>query len=61
MAPGTNNVADNFISYTSKDTGYSYNYFYKYAVKIVMTTTDSTFTPTLSDLRVLALPPNSSL
>jgi hypothetical protein len=61
MAPGTNNVADNFISYTSKDTGYSYNYFYKYAIKIVMTTTDSTFTPTLSDLRVLALPPNSSL
>jgi hypothetical protein len=60
-APGTGNVADNFVSYTSKETGFTYNYFYKYAIKIVLSTSDSTFSPYLTDLRVLALPPGSSL
>jgi len=61
MAPGINNVADNFISYTSKDTGYVYNLFYKYAIKIGMTTTDTTDVPFIKDMRVLALPQGSNL
>jgi hypothetical protein len=60
-APGTNGVADNFISYVSKTTNYTYNQFYMYAIKIVMATSDTTFTPFLSDIRVLALPAGSGL
>jgi hypothetical protein len=60
-APGLNGVANNFVEYTSNTTGFVYNYFYKYAIKIVMTTTDSTFTPYLTDIRVIALPPGSDL
>jgi hypothetical protein len=60
-APGLNGVANNFVEYTSNTSGFVYNYFYKYAIKIVMTTTDSTFTPYLTDIRVIALPPGSDL
>jgi hypothetical protein len=61
FAPGINGVEDNFVSYISKASGYTYNYFYKYAIKVIMTTTDSTISPYLTDIRVLALPPGSSL
>jgi hypothetical protein len=54
-APGTNNVPDNFISYTST-TGVTYNDFYKYSIKIVLTSSDPTFCPYLKDLRAIALP-----
>lgn len=60
-APGTGGIADNYVSYTSKDSGFTYNSFYKYAIKIVMTASDSTFSPKLSDIRVLALPSGSNL
>lgn len=60
-APGTNGVADNYVSYTSKDSGFTYNSFYKYAIKIVMSASDSTFSPRLTDIRVLALPSGSNL
>lgn len=60
-APGTAGVEDNFISYTSAETGYVYNSFYKYAIKIVMTSTDATFVPILKDMRVIALPEGSGL
>jgi hypothetical protein len=55
-APGTNNIPDNFVFYTSVATGTTYNDFYRYAIKIVMSSADSTFTPYLRDLRVIALP-----
>jgi hypothetical protein len=60
FAPGTNNKADNAISYTSK-TGQSYNQFSQFAIKIVMATNDNTVVPSLSDIRALALPPGSGI
>lgn len=56
VAPGINNIANNFVSYTSSVNGVTYNDFYKYAIKIVMSSSDSTFAPYLKDLRVIALP-----
>jgi hypothetical protein len=55
-APGLNNIANNFVSYTSTATGVTYNDFYKYAIKVVMSSSDPTFAPYLKDLRVIALP-----
>jgi len=55
-APGINNIPNNFVSYTSSETGITYNDFYKYAIKIVMSSSDPTFSPYLKDLRVVALP-----
>jgi hypothetical protein len=60
-APGSNGVADNFISYTSKTTGYTYDQYYMYAIKIVMASSDTTFVPFLTDMRVLALPSGTGL
>jgi hypothetical protein len=54
-APGTGNNPDNFVSYTST-TGLKYNSFNVFAIKIVLATSDSTKTPIIHDLRVLALP-----
>jgi hypothetical protein len=54
-APGTGNNPDNFVSYTSTS-GQSYNSFSMFVIKIVMATSDSTKTPIVYDLRVLALP-----
>jgi hypothetical protein len=54
-APGTNGTPDNSISYTSTS-GITYNNFSQFAIKIVLATSDSTRTPVLHDLRVLALP-----
>lgn len=55
-APGVNGIANNIITYTSKTTSQKYSTYYKYAIKVVMATADSTFTPYLNDLRVIALP-----
>jgi len=55
-APGTNNIPNNFVSYTSAASGITYNDFYKYAIKVVMTSSDTTFAPYLKDIRVIALP-----
>ena len=59
LAPGTGGVAQNYVSYTNPITGIKYNDFYKYAIKIVMSTYDSTFCPFIKDMRVVALPQGS--
>jgi hypothetical protein len=60
-APGTGNNPDNQITYTSKDTGYSYTSFYRYMIKIVLSANDSTFSPFLKDMRTIALPSGTGL
>jgi hypothetical protein len=55
-APGESGVAANELQYTSKDTGVTYDTFYKYAIKVVLSSLDSTVVPKLKDIRVLALP-----
>lgn len=59
-APGTNNVADDAISYTSS-TGSTYTSFSQFAVKVVLATNDNTSVPFLTDLRALALPSGTGL
>jgi hypothetical protein len=56
MAPGTAGVAQNYVSYTNPKNGLIFNDFYKYAIKVVMASADSTFCPFLKDIRVVALP-----
>ena len=56
LAPGTAGVSQNYVSYTNPKTGLIFNDFYKYAIKIVMASADSTFSPFVKDLRVIALP-----
>lgn len=55
-APGVNGVANNFVSYISSVNGAVYNDFYQFAIKLVMSTSDSTHSPYIKDLRVIALP-----
>jgi len=57
FAPGTGGVDQGFVSYTSTN-GQTYNSFSQFAIKIVLTTTDNTYTPFLTNLRAIALPPN---
>ena len=59
-APGTLNKADNFISYTSTNEQ-TYNSFSQFAIKLVMSSSDSTIVPILTDLRALALPPGTGI
>lgn len=49
-APGTGNVADNRVQYGS------FASFKNFAIKIVMTSTDTTKVPRIKDFRVVALP-----
>jgi hypothetical protein len=56
LAPGTSGVAQNYVSYTNPKNGLIFNDFYKYAIKVVMASADSTFAPFLKDIRVIALP-----
>ncbi len=58
-APGVNNLADNFISYT-KGTE-TYNSFNQFQIKFVMTTEDTTNIPFVTDIRALALPSGTGL
>lgn len=58
-APGINGLANNFVSYVSTTNGAIYNDFYQFAIKVVMSTSDSTKSPYLKDLRVIALPEGS--
>jgi hypothetical protein len=55
VAPGTGNVADNFVSYTSA-TGETYTSFSQFAIKVVMSTNDKTTVPFLTSLTAIALP-----
>jgi hypothetical protein len=56
LAPGTAGVAQNYVSYTNPKNGIIFNDFYKYSIKVVMASSDSTFSPFLKDIRVIALP-----
>lgn len=60
-APGVNNVANNYVSYVSGVNGFSYTSFYQYMIKIVMSSSDSTFSPFLKDMRTIALPSGTGL
>lgn len=60
-APGTGNIADNAVSYTSKRSGFSYTSFNQFIIKIVMSSSDSTFSPFLKDMRTIALPSGTGL
>jgi hypothetical protein len=60
FAPGINNVANNYLSYTSTN-GTTYTSFIQFAIKIIMTTNDNTNVPYLSDVRALALPPGTGI
>lgn len=59
-APGTGGVALNYLNYTSTS-GIVYSNFYKYAIKIVLASSDPTFTPFLKDMRVIALPEGTGI
>ena len=59
-APGTLNKADNFISYTSTN-GQTYNSFSQFAIKVVLSSSDSTIVPVLTDIRALALPSGTGI
>jgi hypothetical protein len=54
-APGSSGIADNSLTYTSTS-GQSFNSFSQFAIKVVLSTKDTTKVPVLHDIRVLALP-----
>jgi len=58
FAPGTAGVDVGYVSYVSSTTGQTYTTFSQFAIKIVLTTTDNTFVPYVTDMRALALPSN---
>jgi hypothetical protein len=55
FAPGLNGTEYGYVQYTS-GSGQTYYEFSQFAIKIVLTSSDSTYTPFLNDLRCLALP-----
>jgi hypothetical protein len=57
FAPGTGGVEQGYVSYTGAS-GQVYNSFNQFAIKIVMTSSDHTYTPFVDDIRVIALPAN---
>ena len=58
FAPGTSGVDQGYVGYVSSTTGQTYTSFSQFAIKIVLTTTDNTFVPYVTDMRALALPSN---
>ena len=54
FAPGSDNTETNTISYTSDNT--AYNSFKTFAIKIVMSSSETTDVPKVRDLRAVALP-----
>jgi hypothetical protein len=58
FAPGTGGVEQGYVSYTSTN-GQTYSTFSQFAIKIVLSTSDTTFVPFLTDLRTIALPSNA--
>lgn len=58
FAPGTGGFEQGFVNYTSS-TGETYNSFSQFAIKVVLTTSDKTNIPYVSDLRAIALPSNT--
>ena len=57
-APGVNGQANNQITYTSSS-GTTFTSFSQFAIKIVLSTSDTAKAPVVNDLRVLALPSGS--
>ena len=57
FAPGTTGVDQGYVTYTST-TGQTYTSFSQFAIKVVLTSSDSTYVPFATDLRVIALPAN---
>ena len=57
FAPGTGGTDQGYVTYTSTN-GQTYTSFSQFAIKVVLTSTDHTFTPYATDLRVIALPAN---
>jgi len=58
FAPGVDGVEQGYVSYASGVSGVVYNTFNQFAIKVVLTTPDSTSVPVVYDLRAIALPPN---
>ena len=54
FAPGVSGSANNSVGYTSGST--AFNSFKTFAIKIVMSGTDTTDVPKVRDLRAIALP-----
>jgi hypothetical protein len=54
FAPGVNNIANNSVTYTTSSS--AFNSFKTFAIKIVMTGTNTTDVPKVQDVRVIALP-----
>ena len=57
FAPGTSGVEQGYVTYTSTN-GQTYTTFSQFLIKVVLTTSDSTYVPFVNDLRAIALPPN---
>jgi hypothetical protein len=57
FAPGDSGVDQGYVSYTSI-TGQTYTSFSQFAIKVVLISSDHTYTPFANDLRVIALPSN---
>jgi hypothetical protein len=57
FAPGTTGTDQGYVSYTSS-TGQIYTSFSQFALKIILTSTDSTYVPFITDMRAIALPEN---
>lgn len=55
FAPGTGGADQGYVQYTNTS-GQIYNTFSQFAIKIVLISSDHTYTPYLNDLRCLALP-----
>lgn len=60
FAPGVSGRESGQVSYLSSN-GQTYYTFSQFAIKIVLTTTDNTLVPYLSDMRCIALPSNSTV
>ena len=54
FAPGTGGVADNSVSYTILGTAFTT--FKTFAIKIVMTSSNTGIVPKIKDMRAIALP-----
>jgi hypothetical protein len=59
FSPGILGKDQGYISYLSNN-GQTYYTFSQFAIKIVLTTTDKTLVPFLSDMRCIALPANTN-
>ena len=57
FAPGSGETSQGYVSYTSTN-GQSYTTFSQFAIKVVLTSSDTTYTPFLTDIRAIALPGN---